>query len=96
MGFENDFKALIGEPTQAGFRNTTALAEKAGVYATHSKWMVHELNIARQWTVGAKPIIAIRPRGNENLSCTACDYSTEVVNWNADSIVNAIRRHALS
>lgn len=31
MGFENDFKALIGEPTQAGFRNTTALAEKAGV-----------------------------------------------------------------
>lgn len=31
MGFEDDFKTLISEPTKAGFKHTTDLAEKTGV-----------------------------------------------------------------
>lgn len=35
----------------------------AGVYATYSKWMSIEIDLALEGFTNAKPIVAIRPRG---------------------------------
>lgn len=63
----------------------------AGVYATHSKWIRRELEIAREMD---KPILAIKPRGNERVSTLVAEAADETVNWNTESIVAAIRRLA--
>jgi hypothetical protein len=62
----------------------------SGVYATNSDWMLRELAMADDYR---KPIIAVAPRGNERISRAVQEYAVEVVNWNTDSIVGAVRRH---
>ncbi len=63
-----------------------------GVYATYSKWIDEEIGLAQTGFQEAKPIIAIRPRGNTNMSTTVRDAATVVVGWNTESIVGAIRK----
>ena len=60
----------------------------AGVYATYSKWINIEIELARSMN---KRIIAIEPWGAENTSRTVKDAADVIVGWNTDSIVNAIR-----
>ena len=63
----------------------------AGVYATYSKWIDEEITLAQSGFRLAKPIVAIRPWGNERISQTVRDAATRVVGWNTDSVVTAIR-----
>lgn len=65
-----------------------AILAIAGVYATHSDWMNWELSTA---TILKKPIIGVRPRGQERISRVVSDYALEIVSWNTESIVSAIR-----
>lgn len=60
----------------------------AGVYATHSKWIKKEIALAKEF---GKPIIGIRLWGATNSSSIVVDNADVTVNWNADSIVKAIR-----
>ena len=39
-----------------------------------------------------KPIIAIQPWGAEKTSIVVKNAANEIVSWNTDSIVNAIRK----
>lgn len=64
----------------------------AGVYATYSKWIKIEIDLAQDGFKEPKPILAIKPRENVNLSTVVKDAADEIVNWNSDSIVAAIRR----
>jgi len=64
----------------------------SGVYATHSDWMQEELALAEGF---GKPVVAIAPRGNQRISSVVQQMAIEVVNWNTDSITDAIRRTAL-
>jgi len=73
-------------------RHTHAVLMLAGIYASHSDWMKEEVEMARSY---GKPIIGIRPRGNERLSMVVEGAATDMVNWNTASIVSAIRRCAL-
>ena len=66
----------------------------AGVYATYSEWINIEIDLARDGFRNAKPILAIRPRGNQRISTTVSEAADEIANWNSDSIVKAIRRIA--
>lgn len=66
----------------------------AGVYATYSSWIQKEIKIAKHEFSSPKPIIAIRPRGNERISTVVQDAADEIVGWNTESVVNAIRRLA--
>jgi len=61
----------------------------AGKYVTYSDSIQMELRIARDMK---KPILAIRPYGAGQTTSLAEMYADEIVNWNADSIVEAIRR----
>lgn len=64
----------------------------AGVYASYSKWISIETDLAENGFHSPKPIIAIRPRGNERISVPVAEAADEVVAWNTESIVAAIRR----
>ena len=63
----------------------------AGVYATCSKWINIEIDLALEAFARAKPIIAVRPRGNERISQRVRQSANRIVGWNTESIVKAIR-----
>ena len=67
----------------------------AGVYATYSKWINKEIQIAKTGFSSPKPIIAVKPWGNTNVSTVVADNATALVGWSTDSIVEAIRKYAL-
>ena len=60
----------------------------AGVYATYSKWINIEIELAK--SIGKK-IIAIQPWGAERTSLVVTNAADLIVGWNTDSIVKAIR-----
>ncbi len=66
----------------------------AGIYASYSKWIDKEIQIAQTeyWT--PKPILAIEPWGSQNTSAKVKDAADKIVGWNTDSIVSAIRELA--
>lgn len=64
----------------------------AGMYVPHSKWIQREIDIAKGM---GKPIVGIRPWGNQIVPRAVQDAAVEVVGWNTDSIVGAIRRNVL-
>ena len=66
----------------------------AGVYATHSRWMREEIALAQKGFSEPKPIIAIKPRGNERISAEVRIAASAVVGWNTESVVAAIRKWA--
>lgn len=60
----------------------------AGVYATYSKWINIELELAQEL---GKKIIAVEPWGSARTSVTVKKAADEIVGWNTNSIVKAIR-----
>jgi hypothetical protein len=67
----------------------------AGVYSTYSTWIKKEIKIAQSEFTTPKPIIGIKPWAQANVSSVVSDAAEEIVAWNTESIVNAIRAHAL-
>lgn len=63
----------------------------AAVYASHSDWMTWELDKAIEL---GKPILGVIPRGQERISTVVADRADEMVRWNTESIVAAIRKLA--
>ena len=63
----------------------------AGVYATHSRWINEEIELAQSFYT-PKPIVAVRPWGNTRVSQTVRLAADTIVGWNTESIVAAIRR----
>ena len=63
----------------------------AGLYASFSEWMKWELDKAIEKKV---PIIGVIPRGHEHVSTVVSSRADEIVHWNTESIVAAIRRNA--
>ena len=64
----------------------------AGMYAAHSDWMEFELEFPRR--IG-RPIIGVKPRGSERIPVAVQNAAHEIVGFRADSIVTAVRRHAV-
>ena len=64
----------------------------AGVYATHSKWINIEIDLAKKGFANPKKIIAIEPWGSEKTSVVVKDAADAIVKWQTKSIVDAIKR----
>ncbi len=64
----------------------------SGVYSTYSKWINKEIAIAVEME---KPIIAIKPWSQTNLSSVVQKYATVIVGWNGKSIADAIKEHSI-
>ena len=63
----------------------------AGVYATYSKWIDKEIDLAKGGFNSRKAIVAIEPWGSERTSIRVKNAADRIVRWNTESIVRAIR-----
>lgn len=63
----------------------------AGIYASYSKWINIEIELAGMNFSDPKPIIAIAPWGSERISKPVRAAADRIVRWNTESIVKAIR-----
>ena len=67
----------------------------AGKYATYSKWIAKEIQIAKNDFAKDKPIIGVRPWANTQVSSLVQNNADALVGWNTSSIVDAIRGNAV-
>ena len=72
-------------------RESDVVIGLAGMYASYSSWMEWELN---QAIAQGKPILGVIPWGQERVSETVRSRADEIVRWNTESIVDAIRKLA--
>ena len=77
----------LKEAIQNQIKHASCVLILAGVYATYSKWINIEIELAKEM---GKKIIAVVPRGAERISKTVNDNANEIAKWNTDSIVKAI------
>nr|MBQ4455546.1 TIR domain-containing protein [Clostridia bacterium] len=68
-------------------RSASCVLILAGVYATYSKWINIEIELAKEM---GKKIIAVSPWGAERISAVVRNSSDAIVGWNAKSIVSEI------
>lgn len=66
----------------------------AGVYASYSKWIDKEIQIAKSEFYSPKPIIAIEPWGSERTSNKVKVNADIIVKWQTENVVAAIRKLA--
>ena len=88
MEFEdtNDLRQQLYQ--QVGQANVVVVV--AGMYVSHSEWIEEEIEMAEHFE---KPIIGVRPNGNERLPAVVTEAADEIVGWRQQSIVNAIAKH---
>ena len=67
----------------------------AGVYSTYSKWINKEIQAAKKGFLNPKPIIAVKPWAQTNVSTIVAQNADVLVSWNTESIVEAIRQYAI-
>lgn len=59
------------------------------MYVAHSDWIQSEIEAAKDLN---KPVIGVRPRGQEIIPLTVQVAVDEMIGWNTVSIISAIRR----
>lgn len=64
-----------------------------GMYVNHKFWIQTEIEIAA--AKYNKPIIGVIPWGAERVPVEVQNVANEMVRWNTDSIVTAIRKHSI-
>ena len=61
----------------------------AGMYDVYSEWIQYEINEALRM---GKYIIGIRPWGAQKMPLIVQTYADEIIGWNSDSLIKAIKR----
>lgn len=64
----------------------------SGMYVNHRKWIQEEMEIAKSY---GKPIVGVIPWGQERTPVEVQNAAKEMVGWNSDSIVAAVRKWSL-
>lgn len=64
----------------------------SGLYVVYSYWIQKEIEIAVEYY---KPIIGVKPWGKPLVPRAVQEVAAEIVGWNTNSIVDAIRKHSL-
>ena len=72
-------------------KGSDILLVMAGVYATTSDWITFEMQVAYDLGI---PIIGVIPWGQTNISTSVRKYAVDIVGWNTESIVTAIRTYS--
>lgn len=76
---------------EAQMKGCSCVLILAGVYASYSKWINIEIEMAKKL---GKRIIAIEPWGAEKTSAVVKDAAHAIVKWNGVSVVKAIEASA--
>ena len=85
---ERSLKRKINDQIQP----TQAVLIVSGMYFYHREWIQYEIDKALEWK---KPIIGIKPFGSQRIPREIAEVADAMVGWNTNSIVSAIRNHAL-
>ena len=64
----------------------------SGMYVAYSEWIDYEINTALDL---GKPIIGVRPWGQERTPSKVTDNADVVVWWNSSSVIHAVRDYSL-
>ena len=64
----------------------------SGMYVDYSEWIDFEIDAALEYN---KPIIGVKPWGQERVPVKVQENADIMVGWNADSVIEAIRDYAL-
>jgi len=83
--------AQLAEAIRNKMESCGVLIVMAGMYAQCSKWMEKEIRFAKSAWQRPKPVLAVIPWGNDRTPQDVVGRADEIVRWNTDSIVNAIR-----
>ena len=70
--------------------NTQIVLVIAGIYATYSKWINIELDLAKRHF--SKPVLGIKPYAQTNVSSAVRNNADLIVPWSTASIVSGIRQ----
>lgn len=84
-------RILISEIDQQ-VRPVNCVLILSGMYAAHSEWIEKEIKIAQKYR---KPIIGVKPRGQQRIPLIVQSVANEIVAWNTASIVSAIRKNSI-
>ncbi|MFC7130556.1 TIR domain-containing protein [Haloferax chudinovii] len=71
-------------------RQANVIIVIAGMYVSHSEWIEEEIEMAEHFD---KPIIGVRPNGNQRIPASVQEAAVDIVGWRQKSIVNAIAKH---
>lgn len=82
-------KAQLQEAITEQIRHSSIVIIAAGMYVSYSAWIDYEIRTAAAM---GKPILAVKPWGNERLPQIVQDSATLIVGWNSDSVVKGIKR----
>ena len=64
----------------------------SGMSVSYSEWIDFEIRTALKYS---KPIIAVKPWGQQRIPSIITAFADEIVGWNSDSVINAVRAHGL-
>lgn len=62
------------------------------MYVAYSNWIDFEIDVANDLE---KPIIGVKPWGQERIPTKVQNNADIMVGWNSNSVVNAVRIYAL-
>lgn len=85
-------KKVLLEELRKQIRPVNCVLIISGMYVVYSEWIEAEINIAQRFN---KPIIGIKPRGQERIPYVVQQAAIEMVGWMTDSVVAGIREHSL-
>ncbi len=64
----------------------------SGMYVSYSEWIDYEIDTAVEL---GKPIIGVKPWGQERIPKKVQDNANVMIGWNLESVVSAVRNYAL-
>ncbi len=64
----------------------------SGMYVSYSEWIDYEIDTALEL---GKPIIGVKPRGQERIPTKVSNNADVMVGWNSASVVKAVRDYSL-
>ena len=83
---------MLKEALKRQMRPANIVLILAGMYAAHSGWIDFEIEFSLQIN---KPMIGIRPWGQQRIPKIVSDNVDVMVGWQTDSIISAIRKYSL-
>lgn len=90
--FDKMSSSELKEELRQQIRPVNCFLALGGVYMSYSDWIQFELDFADSLD---KPIIGIKPWENTNVSSAVTSVAKDVVGWNTDSIIKAIRKYSI-
>jgi len=85
-------KNALEEQLRRQIRPVNTVLILAGMYVAHSDWIQFEIDFAKELN---KPMIGVRPWGQERIPLAVQNSVKQMVGWRTDSIVGAIRKWAI-